>query len=90
MKNRTRGQPVWAALERGEAQLFLRTELERRYGAPPGAHPVSLDRHVRTLSARARSIAADTRFARKRPGAAEVAGGFVTSKEARLAIGKID
>jgi rhodanese-related sulfurtransferase len=41
-------QPVWAALERGEAQLFdPRTGLERRrYGAPPGARAVSLAKHV--------------------------------------------
>jgi len=35
---------VWTLLQRGDARLLdLRTEVERRrYGAPPGAIPVSL------------------------------------------------
>ena len=39
---------AWALLQRGEVRLLdLRTGVERRrYGAPPGAIPVSLARHV--------------------------------------------
>ena len=39
---------VWSLLERGDVRLLdLRTELERRrHGAPPGAVPVSLARHI--------------------------------------------
>ena len=39
---------VWALMERGQARLLdLRTGVERRrYGAPPGAIPVSLTRHL--------------------------------------------
>jgi len=41
-------QLAWTSMQRGEARLLdLRTEVERRrYGAPPGAIPVSLGRHV--------------------------------------------
>ena len=39
---------VWAAVEGGQAELLdLRTTAERRrFGAPPGAKPVSLAKHM--------------------------------------------
>ena len=60
---------VWEAMQRGDARLLdLRTVLERRrYGAPRGAVPVSLARHVLKPEAEARSTSASTRCARKRP-----------------------
>jgi rhodanese-related sulfurtransferase len=72
---------AWNLLERGEARMFdLRTEVERRrYGAPPGAVPVSLLRHL------FRPAGDDVIYlcqhavrskATLRNGAAEVAGGF--------------
>lgn len=41
---------AWEEAERGEVKILdLRTKLERRrYGAPPGAIPVSLTRHIAT------------------------------------------
>jgi DNA-binding NarL/FixJ family response regulator len=43
---------VWEAMQHGDARLLdLRTALERRrYGAPPGAVPVSLARHARLVN----------------------------------------
>ena len=84
-------QQVWALLERGEVRLLdLRTELERRrYGAPPGALPVSLARHVLSPEG-AGTIYLCQHAVRSKAtlhhGAAEVAGGFVAWRQAGLPI----
>ncbi|HEY8775373.1 MAG TPA: rhodanese-like domain-containing protein [Gaiellaceae bacterium] len=84
---------VWQALERGEARLLdLRTELERRrYGAPPGAIPVSLAKHTLKPEGE-RAIYLCQHAVRSkltmRNGAAEVAGGFVAWERAGLPVEK--
>ena len=84
-------EDAWKAVSRGEVQLLdLRTSAERRrYGAPPGARPVSLGRHaVRPEGAGAVYLcqhAARSKLALHR-GAAEVAGGFVAWQAAGLPI----
>ena len=86
---------VWAAVERGDARLLdLRTQIERRHhGAPPGAEPVSLAKHV------ASPEGPDTVYlcqhavrskATLRRGAAEVAGGFVAWQRAELPVEEVD
>jgi rhodanese-related sulfurtransferase len=84
---------VWQALERGEARLLdLRTELERRrYGAPPGAVPVSLAKHtVKPEGERAIYLCQHAVRSKltMRNGAAEVAGGFVAWERAGLPVEK--
>jgi rhodanese-related sulfurtransferase len=84
---------VWQALERGEARLLdLRTELERRrYGAPPGAIPVSLAKHtVKPEGERAIYLCQHAVRSKLtlRNGAAEVAGGFVAWERAELPVEK--
>ena len=82
---------AWTKVQRGEAALLdLRTAVERRrYGAPPGAKPVPLGRHV------LRPAGAGTIYlcqhavrskATLRRGAAEVAGGFVAWRRAGLPV----
>jgi rhodanese-related sulfurtransferase len=84
-------QEVWSLLQRGDARLFdLRTEVERRrYGAPPGAIPVSLARHLLKPEGE-RSIYLCQHAVRSkatlRNGAAEVAGGFVAWRRAGLPV----
>jgi rhodanese-related sulfurtransferase len=84
---------VWQALERGEARLLdLRTELERRrYGAPPGAIPVSLAKHtVKPEGERAIYLCQHAVRSKltMRNGAAEVAGGFLAWERAGLPVEK--
>jgi rhodanese-related sulfurtransferase len=84
---------VWQALERGEARLLdLRTELERRrYGAPPGAVPVSLAKHtVKPEDERAIYLCQHAVRSKLtlRNGAAEVAGGFVAWERGGLPVEK--
>ena len=84
---------VWQALKRGEARLLdLRTELERRrYGAPPGAIPVSLAKHtVKPEGERAIYLCQHAVRSKltMRNGAAEVAGGFVAWERAGLPVEK--
>lgn len=85
---------VWARLERGEVRLLdLRTELERRrYGAPPGAVPVSLARHVLSPQGDGTIYLCQHAVRSKatlRSGAAEVKGGFVAWRRARLPVEKV-
>jgi rhodanese-related sulfurtransferase len=84
-------QQVWALLQRGDSRLLdLRTELERRrYGAPPGAIPVSLARHVLKPEGEGAIYLCQHAVRSKatlRNGAAEVAGGFVAWRRAGLPI----
>ena len=82
---------VWALLERGEARLLdLRTRVERRrYGAPPGAIPVSLARHVLKPEGEGTIYLCQHAVRSKatlRNGAAEVAGGFVAWQRTGLPV----
>ena len=84
-------EEVWARVERGEARLLdLRTEAERRhYGAPPGAEPVSLARHVATPEGPPSIYLCQHAVRSKltlRNGAVDVAGGFVAWQEAGLPV----
>jgi rhodanese-related sulfurtransferase len=82
---------VWEAIERGDVRLLdLRTALERRrYGAPPGAVPVSLARHLLKPEGEGAVYLCQHAVRSKatlRNGAAEVAGGFVAWRRAGLPI----
>jgi rhodanese-related sulfurtransferase len=82
-------QEVWALLQRGDARLLdLRTEVERRrYGAPPGALPVSLARHIVNPEGAGAIYLCQHAVRSKltlRNGAGEVAGGFVAWRRAGL------
>ena len=84
-------EAAWNAVQLGIAELLdLRTEFERRrYGAPPGARPVSLAKHIAspegpgTIYLCQRAIRSKATLRR---GAAEVAGGFAAWQEAGLPI----
>jgi rhodanese-related sulfurtransferase len=82
---------VWSLLQSGEARLLdLRTEVERRrYGAPPGAIPVSLARHLLQPQGAGAIYLCQHAVRSKvtlRHGAAEVAGGFVAWQRAGLPV----
>ena len=82
---------VWALMERGQARLLdLRTGVERRrYGAPPGAIPVSLTRHLVKPEGEGTIYLCQHAVRSKatlRHGAAEVAGGFVAWERAGLPV----
>jgi rhodanese-related sulfurtransferase len=86
---------VWTLLQRGDARLLdLRTEVERRrHGAPPGAIPVSLARHLLKPNGEGAIYLCQHAVRSKatlRNGAAEVAGGFVAWRRAGLPIEKAD
>jgi rhodanese-related sulfurtransferase len=86
---------VWALLERGDVRLLdLRTGLERRrYGAPPGAIPVSLARHVLEPEGEGAIYLCQHAIRSKATlsnGAAEVAGGFAAWRRAGLPFEKTD
>ena len=88
-------EAVWAAVERGEARLLdLRTGGERRrYGAPPGAKPVSLMKHTAAPDGPGAIYLCQHAVRSKvtlRRGAAEVAGGFVAWKKAGLPVEEVD
>ena len=85
---------VWTLIQRGDARLLdLRTEVERRrYGAPPGAVPVSLPRHLLNPQGEGAIYLCQHAVRSKltlRAGAAEVAGGFAAWQNADLPIEKI-
>jgi rhodanese-related sulfurtransferase len=86
---------VWELVQRGEGKLLdLRTGVERRrYGAPPGAQPVSLASHVANPEAPPAIYlcqhAVRSKLTRRR-GAAEVAGGFAAWKRAGLPVEDVD
>ena len=86
---------AWQMLQRGEARLLdLRTEAERRrYGAPPGAIPVSFPRHVTRPEGPGAIYLCQHAVRSKltlRRGAAEVAGGFAGWREAGLPVEEVD
>jgi rhodanese-related sulfurtransferase len=78
-------------MERGDVRLFdLRTEVERRrYGAPPGAVPASLARHILNPEGEGTIYLCQHGVrpkATRRNGAGEVAGGFAAWRQAGLPI----
>lgn len=84
---------AWDLVQRGEVRLLdLRTELERRrQGAPPGAIPVSLARHVLKPEGEGALYLCQHAVRSKltlRAGAAEVAGGFAAWRSAGLPVEK--
>ena len=88
-------EAVWAAVERGEAEILdLRTGVERRrYGAPPGAKPVSLAKHTVSPEGPGAIYLCQHAVRSKvtlRRGAADVAGGFVAWKKAGLPVEEVD
>ncbi len=88
-------EAAWAAVERGEAEILdLRTDVERRrYGAPPGARPVSLAQHTAFPEGPGVIYLCQHAVRSKmtlRRGAADVAGGFVAWKKAGLPVEEVD
>jgi rhodanese-related sulfurtransferase len=86
---------AWNAVELGFAEILdLRTQMERRrHGAPPGARPVSLVRHVASPEGPGSIYLCQHALRSKatlRRGAAEVAGGFAAWEQAGLPIEEID
>jgi rhodanese-related sulfurtransferase len=88
-------EAAWNAVNLGFAEILdLRTEIERRrYGAPPGAKPVSLAKHLVSPEGPGSIYLCQHAIRSKatlRRGAAEVAGGFAAWKEAGLPIEPVD
>lgn len=88
-------EAAWSAVQLGFAQILdLRTEIERRrYGAPPGAKPVSLAKHMASPEGPGAIYLCQHAIRSKvtlRRGAAEVAGGFAAWKEAGLPVEQFD
>jgi rhodanese-related sulfurtransferase len=88
-------EAAWGAVELGFAEILdLRTEIERRrYGAPPGARPVSLVKHMTSPEGPGTIYLCQHAIRSKatlRRGAAEVAGGFAAWKEAGLPVEEVD
>jgi rhodanese-related sulfurtransferase len=88
-------ESAWNAVELGFAQILdLRTEIERRrHGAPPGARPVSLVKHVASPEGPGAIYLCQRALRSKatlRKGAAEVAGGFAAWEQAGLPVEDLD
>ena len=86
---------AWGAVQLGFAEILdLRTEFERRrHGAPPGARPVSLAKHVVSPEGAGAIYLCQHAIRSKatlRRGAAEVAGGFAACNEAGLPVVEVD
>ena len=88
-------EAAWGAVQLGFAEILdLRTGIERRrYGAPPGARPVSLARHIARPEGPAAIYLCQHAVRSKatlRHGAAQVAGGFDAWKKAGLPVEEVD
>jgi rhodanese-related sulfurtransferase len=88
-------EAVWAAVERGEAEILdLRTAVERRHhGAPPGSRRVSLAKHVASPEGPGAIYLCQHAVRSKwtlRRGATDVKGGFVAWKEAGLPVEEVN
>jgi rhodanese-related sulfurtransferase len=84
-------EAAWGAVQIGFAEILdLRTGIERRrHGAPPGARPVSLVKHIASPEGPDAIYLCQHAIRSKatlRHGAAEVAGGFAAWKEAGLPV----
>jgi rhodanese-related sulfurtransferase len=88
-------EAAWGAVQLGFAEILdLRTEIERRrYGAPPGAKPVSLAKHMASPEGPGSIYLCQHAIRSKvtlRRGAAEVAGGFARWQQAGLPVQEVD
>ncbi len=86
---------AWQLAQRGEVEILdLRTGTERRrFGAPPGARPVSLARHALQPEGADKIYLCQHAVRSKlalRNGAAEVAGGFAAWRSAGLPVERVD
>jgi rhodanese-related sulfurtransferase len=86
---------AWNAVELGFAEILdLRTEMERRrHGAPPGARPVSLAKHIASPEGPGSIYLCQHAMRSKltlRRGAAEVAGGFAAWERDGLPVEEVD
>jgi rhodanese-related sulfurtransferase len=87
-------EAAWNAVQLGFAEILdLRTELERRrHGAPPGAKPVSLAKHIVSPEGPGAIYLCQHAIRSKatlRRGATEVAGGFAAWREAGLPVEEV-
>jgi rhodanese-related sulfurtransferase len=88
-------EAAWGAVQIGFAEILdLRTGIERRrYGAPPGARPVSLAKHMARPEGPAAIYLCQHAIRSKatlRHGAAQVAGGFTAWKKAGLPVEEVN
>ena len=88
-------EAAWGAVQLGFAEILdLRTGIERRrHGAPPGARPVSLAKHIASPEGAGAIYLCQHAIRSKatlRHGAAEVAGGFAAWKKAGLPVEEVD
>jgi rhodanese-related sulfurtransferase len=95
MFNFMKPEAAWGAVQIGFAEILdLRTGIERRrYGAPPGARPVSLAKHIANPEGPDAIYLCQHALRSKatlRHGAAEVAGGFAAWKEAGLPVEDVE
>jgi rhodanese-related sulfurtransferase len=88
-------QEAWELMQRGEARLLdLRTQIERkRFGAPPGAVPVSFLGHLLKPEGEGAIYLCQHAVRSKatlRAGASEVAGGFSAWERAGLPVEPVE
>ena len=88
-------EAAWGAVQLGFAEILdLRTKIERRrHGAPPGARPVSLAKHMASPEGPGAIYLCQHAIRSKatlRRGAAEVAGGFAAWKKTDLPVEEVD
>jgi len=86
---------AWGAVQSGFAEILdLRTGIERRrYGAPPGARPVSLAKQIASPEGPGAIYLCQHAIRSKatlRHGAAEIAGGFAAWKKAGLPVEEVE
>jgi rhodanese-related sulfurtransferase len=88
-------EAAWGAVQIGIGEILdLRTGIERRrHGAPPGARPVSLAKHIASPEGPGAIYLCQHAVRSKatlRRGAAEVTGGFAAWKEAGLPVEDVE
>jgi rhodanese-related sulfurtransferase len=88
-------EEAWGAVQLGFAEILdLRSGIERRrHGAPPGARPVSLAKHIASPEGPGAIYLCQHAIrsrATLRHGAAQVAGGFAAWKKAGLPVEEVD
>jgi rhodanese-related sulfurtransferase len=88
-------EAAWGAVQLGFAEILdLRTGIERRrHGAPPGARPVSLAKHIASPEGPGAIYLCQHALRSKatlRHGAAEIAGGFAAWKKAGLPVEEVE
>ena len=85
---------AWELAQRGELEILdLRTEAERRhYGAPPGAKPVSLPKHMLRPEGAGVVYLCQHEIRSKATlhrGACDIAGGFSAWRDAGLPVERV-